>query len=47
MEERDGISDDGISHYMTQDAATRAEELARVAYGRLLAILAAKDGDIE
>ncbi|HET7565682.1 MAG TPA: DUF6596 domain-containing protein [Gemmatimonadaceae bacterium] len=30
-----------------QDAATRAEELARVAYGRLLAILAAKDGDIE
>ena len=32
---------------MTQDVATRAEELARVAYGRLLAILAAKDGDIE
>jgi predicted RNA polymerase sigma factor len=32
---------------MTMDAATRAEELARVAYGRLLAILAAKDGDIE
>lgn len=32
---------------MTQDAATRAEEVARVAYGRLLAILAARDGDIE
>jgi predicted RNA polymerase sigma factor len=32
---------------MTQDAAARAEELARVSYGRLLAILAAKDGDIE
>ena len=32
---------------MTQDVATRAEELARVAYGRLLAILAAKDGDLE
>ena len=32
---------------MTQDVATRAEELARVAYGRLVAILAAKDGDIE
>jgi len=32
---------------MTMDATTRAEELARVAYGRLLAILAAKDGDIE
>ncbi|HEX6964275.1 MAG TPA: DUF6596 domain-containing protein [Gemmatimonadaceae bacterium] len=32
---------------MTQDAAARAEELARAAYGRLLAILAAKDGDIE
>ncbi|HET7565069.1 MAG TPA: RNA polymerase subunit sigma-24, partial [Gemmatimonadaceae bacterium] len=32
---------------MTHDAATRAEELARVAYGRLLAILAAQDGDIE
>ena len=32
---------------MTQDAAARAEELARTAYGRLLAILAAKDGDIE
>ena len=29
------------------DAAARAEELARVAYGRLLAILAARDGDIE
>ncbi len=36
--------DDGV---ITRDAATRAEELARVAYGRLLAILAAKDGDIE
>src|SRR6185437_12828279 len=32
---------------MTHDVAARAEELARVAYGRLLAILAAKDGDIE
>jgi predicted RNA polymerase sigma factor len=32
---------------MTQDAAARAEELARTAYGRLLAILAARDGDIE
>ena len=32
---------------MTQDVAARAEELARVAYGRLIAILAAKDGDIE
>ncbi len=32
---------------MTQDAAARAEEVARAAYGRLLAILAAKDGDIE
>ena len=32
---------------MTSDAATRAEELARAAYGRLVAILAAKDGDIE
>lgn len=29
------------------DAIARAEELARVAYGRLLAILAARDGDIE
>ena len=47
MEERDGITDAGISRYMTQDAATRAAELARVAYGRLLAILAAKDGNIE
>jgi RNA polymerase sigma-70 factor (ECF subfamily) len=37
----------GISHGMTQDAAARAEELARAAYGRLLAILAAGDGDIE
>jgi RNA polymerase sigma-70 factor (ECF subfamily) len=32
---------------MTGDAAARAEELARAAYGRLLAILAARDGDIE
>jgi RNA polymerase sigma-70 factor (ECF subfamily) len=32
---------------VTEHAATRAEELARVAYGRLLAILAARDGDIE
>ncbi|MES2358187.1 MAG: DUF6596 domain-containing protein [Gemmatimonadota bacterium] len=32
---------------MTHDAAARAEELARAAYGRLLAVLAAKDGDIE
>lgn len=32
---------------MTQDVAARAEELARTAYGRLVAILAAKDGDIE
>jgi len=47
VEERDGIPDAGICRHMTQDAATRAEELARVAYGRLLAILAAKDGDIE
>ena len=29
------------------DAAARAEELARAAYGRLLAILAARDGNIE
>ncbi|MBC7841375.1 MAG: RNA polymerase subunit sigma-70, partial [Gemmatimonadaceae bacterium] len=29
------------------DAAARAEEIARAAYGRLLAILAARDGDIE
>lgn len=32
---------------MTENVATRAEQLARVAYGRLLAILAATDGDIE
>ena len=32
---------------MNHDVAARAEELARVAYGRLVAILAAKDGDIE
>lgn len=31
---------------MTDAAAARAEELARVAYGRLLAILAARDGDL-
>ena len=29
------------------DAAARAEEVARASYGRLLAILAAQDGDIE
>lgn len=29
------------------ELATRAEDIARVAYGRLLAILAARDGDIE
>jgi predicted RNA polymerase sigma factor len=29
------------------DVAARAEELARVAYGRVLAILAARDGDIQ
>ena len=29
------------------DAAARAEEVARASYGRLLAILAAKEGDIE
>jgi predicted RNA polymerase sigma factor len=32
---------------MTLEAASRAEALARAAYGRLLAILAATDGDIE
>ena len=32
---------------LTDEAAARAEELARAAYGRLLAILAARDGDIE
>jgi RNA polymerase sigma-70 factor (ECF subfamily) len=32
---------------VTRDAAAEAEQLARVAYGRLLAILAARDGDIE
>jgi RNA polymerase sigma-70 factor (ECF subfamily) len=32
---------------VTQEAAARAEELARAAYGRLLAILAAGDADIE
>lgn len=30
-----------------KDAAEKAEEVARVSYGRLLAILAAQDGDIE
>ena len=37
----------GNAHHATDDVAARAEELARAAYGRLLAILAAKDGDIE
>jgi predicted RNA polymerase sigma factor len=32
---------------MTDEAATRAAELARVAYGRLLGLLAAIDGDIQ
>jgi predicted RNA polymerase sigma factor len=32
---------------LTHPAAVRAEEVARTAYGRLLAILAARDGDIE
>ena len=32
---------------MSRNAVARAEELARAAYGRLLAILAARDGDIE
>lgn len=32
---------------VTQDVGARAEQLARAAYGRLLAILAAKNGDIE
>ena len=31
----------------TEHAMARAEEVARASYGRLLAILAAKDGDIE
>jgi len=35
------------AHLLTGYAAARAEELARAAYGRLLAILAARDGDIE
>lgn len=38
---------DGVPFTVTVDAAARAEELARTAYGRLLAILAARDGDIE
>jgi RNA polymerase sigma-70 factor (ECF subfamily) len=37
----------GNARRSTEDAAARAEELARAAYGRLLAILAARDGDIE
>ena len=32
---------------MADDAAVRAEQVARTSYGRLLALLAAKDGDIE
>ncbi|HEX6052537.1 MAG TPA: DUF6596 domain-containing protein [Gemmatimonadaceae bacterium] len=32
---------------MTGEAAARAEDVARAAYGRLLAILAARDGDIQ
>ena len=36
-----------IAHQMTEDAVLRTEHVARAAYGRLLAILAAKDGDIE
>jgi predicted RNA polymerase sigma factor len=32
---------------MSDDAVLRTEQLARAAYGRLLAILVAKDGDIE
>lgn len=32
---------------MTGEAAARAEELARAAYGRLLAILAARDADLQ
>lgn len=34
-------------HPIGKDASARAEEVARVSYGRLLAILAAQDGDIE
>lgn len=37
----------GNARVSTEHAAARAEELARAAYGRLLAILAASDGDIE
>jgi RNA polymerase sigma-70 factor (ECF subfamily) len=37
-----------LEHAMTTEhALARAEEVARASYGRLLAILAAKDGDIE
>ena len=37
-----------LEHTMTTEhAKARAEEVARASYGRLLAILAAKDGDIE
>ncbi len=35
------------AHQVTDDVGVRAEQLPRTAYGRLLAILAAKDGDIE
>ncbi len=38
--------DDASIRHMT-DVAARADEIARAAYGRLLSILAAKDGDIE
>lgn len=47
MEERGGVAGARIGEDVTGSAAARAEELARAAYGRLLAILAAKDGDIE
>ncbi|HYX83077.1 MAG TPA: DUF6596 domain-containing protein, partial [Gemmatimonadales bacterium] len=36
-----------LPNQKTQDAVARAEDVARASYGRLLAILAAKDGDIE
>lgn len=38
---------DPAGFLVTGDVAARAEELARTAYGRLLAILAAKEGDLE
>jgi len=47
VEARRGNFGAGLDDGMMQDAATRADELARVAYGRLVAILAATDGDIE